>query len=437
MNPIHKIRSIISLRRRTKSSSSEELLQEITCLFVDILKEIAKHINTKQATSHRLGLINQLVKSISRSPTNPKKNGIILFIDNYERIEHFLNPWLLNILSNKSYEVLAGKVKLVIAGRRKLNSHTFPDPYTRLTFRYVGQWTKGGAEGYLKVKGITDPKHRELILELSGRLHRWLYVLASEYSSIAQNAIVSKTLIQRFLELYVEDPAQRQFILEVALARKFNFYVISELLGEEVAKDTFNLLTALPFIEQDLYGFYRFPDSIRELLLSLLRESPNSDVRRWNECHEKLARYYKLSLNFGFNYAQWSENQWIPTWQRCVQFPVMEYYVLEAIYHDLCRSYPGNTQVMLNSLCAAAQVSGQLGVRLVRTIRQAARDCRYLDDMVENINLEALKLLKEFLLDNRLTPNQRNWLSKLCGIAYFNIADYNNALQHLNCVLSA
>ena len=414
-------------------------MQEITHLFIDILKEIAKHINTKQASSHRLGRINQLVnkiKSILRSPANPKKNSIILFIDNHERIEHFLNPWLLNILSNKSYEALAGKVKLVIAGRRKLNSHAFPDPYTRLTFKYVGQWTKGRAESYLKGKGITDPKHRELILELSGRLPRWLCVLASEYSSIAQNAIVSKTLIQRFLELYAEDPAQRRFILEVALARKFNFYVISELLGEEVAKDTFDLLAALPFIEQDLYGFYRFPDSIRKLMLSLLWESLNSDVRRWSKCHEKLARYYELLLNFKFNYVQWSENQWISTWQRCVQFPVMEHYVLEAIYHDLCRSYPGNTQVMLNSLCAAAQVSGQLGVRLAHTIRQAARDCRYLDDMmVENINLEALKLLKEFLVDNRLTPDQRNWLSKLCGIAYFNIADYNNALQHLNYVL--
>ena len=384
-------------------------MQEITYLFVDILEEITKHtdIYTKQASSHRIDRIRKLVNRIKfllRSLINPKKkaainrvkrlvNGIrsllrllinpkkkavsiILFIDNYEGVEHFLNPWLLNILSNKSYEVLAGKVKLVIAGRRKLNNHAFPDPYTRLTFQYVGQWTKAYAQSYLK--DITDPKHRELLLELSGRLPRWLCVLASECSSIAQNAIVSKTLIQRFLELYVEDPAQRQFILEVALARKFNFYVISELLGDEVAKDTFNLLTALPFIEQDLYGFYCFPDSIRELMLSLLRESPNSDVRRWNECHEKLARYYKLSLNFGFNYAQWSENQWISTWQRCVQFPVTEYYVLEAIYHDLCRSYPGNIQVMLNSLCAAAQVSGQLGVRLVQTIGQAARDCRYM-----------------------------------------------------------
>ena len=410
MNSIYKIRSIISLGRRTKSSSSEELLQEITCLFVDILKEIAKHINTKQASSHRLGRINQLVnkiKSIFRLPTNPKKNSIILFIDNYERIEHFLNPWLLNILSNKSYKVLAGKVKLVIAGRRKLNSHAFPDPYTRLTFKYVRQWTKGRARSYLKGKGITDPKHRDLILELSGRLPRWLSVLASEYSSIkdiadskyrelirgrsgrlphkypstariSPHAIFSKTLVQRFLELYVEDQDQRQFILEVALARKFNFYVISELLDKQAAKYTFDLLTALPFIKQDSYGFYYFPSSIRESMLSLLWELPNSDVQRWNECHEKLARYYKLSLNFGFNYAQWSENQWIPTWQRCVQFPVMEYYVLEAIYHDLCRSYPGNTQVMLNSLCAAAQVSGQLGVRLVQTIGQAARDCRYM-----------------------------------------------------------
>ena len=55
--------------------------------------------------------------------------------------------------------------------------------------------------------------------------------------------------------------------------------------------------------------------------------------------------------------------------------------------------------------------------------------------MVENINLKALKLLKEFLVDNHLTSDQKNWLSKLCGIAYFNIADYDNALQCLNDVL--
>lgn len=128
--------------------------------------------------------------------------------------------------------------------------------------------------------------------------------------------------MERFLNKWVDDPKQRQVVLDAALPRRLNRDVLAILVGEEEAGALFDWLKEIPFVEERAGGWTYHPVARGRMLRRKLRESPQG----WADLHGRLADCYeRLRDDLGLDEEESRRDE---TWQS---------YSLEVLYHRLCQ----------------------------------------------------------------------------------------------------
>jgi len=286
-----------------------------------------------------------------------KKHPVALFFDTYERTADFLDPWLRDLLEGRYGEVPAN-ILLVIAGQNELNCDQWA-PYEGLLARLPLQpFTEPEARTYLARKGITDERIVKVILSLSGRLPLLLATLAvgspDDPSKVGDR---SGEAVERFLK-WVEEPRQRQVVLDAALPRRLNRDVLAVLVGEADADALFAWLSHMPFVQPRGDG-WAYHEVVRS---QMLRHKRRLSPRGWADLHGRLADFWER-LRDGLGLAE----------EAAARDMAWQAYTLEAIYHRLCQ-HRRALAAALNGFVTAWDASADFARSLAETIRQAGVD---------------------------------------------------------------
>ncbi len=146
---------------------------------------------------------------------------------------------------------------------------------------------------------------------------------------------LSDEAVQRFLK-WIENPAQRQALLDLALPRYLDLDVVSALVGADRAEEAFRFVTSMDFISRAGNGKWVYHATVREQMLRYRRKE---SWRRWQEEHSKLADFYAAEGNrLQLSLPPGSSD------------PLWEQLYVEWLYHSICVHATGATALWLESL---------------------------------------------------------------------------------------
>ncbi|WP_445630748.1 tetratricopeptide repeat protein [Nostoc sp. DSM 114167] len=287
-----------------------------------------------------------------------EKTAIALFFDTYERTGEFLDNWLREILEGRHGEV-SFNILITIAGRQELDKNLWTGNDGLIVSFPLEPFTEEEAQKYLTRKGITNNKHVEEILRLSGNLPLLVGMLTDAYQNNPNQIIEpSSSAVERFLK-WVDDPKRRQVALDAAIARSLNRDIIAQLKGEQEADELFTWLKEISFVNERTDG-WAYHDVVKMLML---RHKRLSSPQGWAEIHGKLANYYDTLRND--LQLEEEKKQRDPSWQS---------HTLNVLYHSLCQSPQKSLSLALNEFLVALKNQRKFAQQLAETMLQAGKD---------------------------------------------------------------
>ncbi|MEO0648080.1 MAG: hypothetical protein AAFZ17_18340, partial [Cyanobacteria bacterium J06650_10] len=330
--------------------------------FAEGAGEWATYLAKKLTNKDEIKLVNEPIEVLTPLflediDAISEKQTILLF-DTYERTDVFLEQWLLEVLDDHArYGVLSSNCILVIAGREQLNPNRWSEsPIVQFPLE---PFDTDEATQFLRLKGVTNSKVIETILEVSGKLPLLLAVLAENSpDDPAQVSEASGTAVDRFLT-WVNDPQKRQLALDAALPRILNQDVIAHFTGDADSKELFSWLKALPFVRERSDG-WAYHDVVRP---QMLRYQQRESAKHWTEQHQLISAHYdsccqQLQLDEKACYAD-------ADWQN---------YMLQGLYHRLCAHPQNELPVALNAFLDALKQKRNFAQRWGEMMRQAGQD---------------------------------------------------------------
>ena len=283
---------------------------------------------------------------------------VILFFDDYERTDNFLDRWLLDILQG-CYGEVGASILFVIAGCQELERNRWAN-YEGLIARLpLKGFTEEEAQQYFKCKNITNSQLINVILRLSGGLPLLMATLTvgtpNELGKVDDS---SNTALEQFLK-WLDEPKRRQIVLHAAIPQFFNRDILFQLIGEEGTEELFDWLKEMPFVKK-CRGGWAYHDVVRSQMLG---NKCRYLVQNWAYLHGKIAEYYEIVEN---ELELDSEQAWQnETWQS---------YHLQVCYHRLCQAPQKNLSWALNQFLAARKNTHKLAMYWGKTMVQAGKD---------------------------------------------------------------
>lgn len=351
---------------------------------------------------------------------------IILFFDDYERTDNFLDRWLLDILQG-CYGEVGASILFVIAGCQELDPNRWAN-YEGLIARLpLKGFTEEEAQQYLKCKNITNSQLINVILRLSGGLPLLMATLTvgtpNELGKVDDS---SNTALEQFLK-WLDEPKRRQIVLHAAIPQFFNRDILFQLLGEEGTEELFDWLKEMPFVKKCRDG-WAYHDVVRS---QMLRNKCRYLVQNWTYLHEKIAEYYEIVEN---ELELDSEKAWQnETWQS---------YHLQVCYHRLCQAPHKNLSWALNQFLAARKNTHKLAMYWGKTMVQAGKDTRVNEVQIwgeqllgglkayeEDRYKIATKMLTDLLNDANIEAKWRSVALDWRGSMYALSKQYSKALD--------
>jgi len=286
---------------------------------------------------------------------------LALFFDVFEETSVFLDGWL-RTLCRDGYGKLPGELTVVVAGRRALDLSRW-SAYVGvgvLADMPLAPFTEAEVRQLLTQRGVTDKRVVEAILKES-RLPLAVATLAEGRPTDPRDVgDVTGSLVERFLQ-WENDPARRDIVLAVALARRIDQDIVGVVTGEQDSvklSEVFTWLRRQPFVTQSSAGWH-YHDVVREPMVRLLRSlSP----QRWDEIHDKLAN----ALQAWSEHEDGGRESW-PNHRR-------QELELECTYHRLCAHSSHGLAVTLGKAAAACGESAGLARKWAEMIIEAGRD---------------------------------------------------------------
>lgn len=307
---------------------------------------------------------------------------VVLFFDTYEVTRQYLELWLLDIFDFKYGDVPAN-LTFVIAGQSELDPIIWERHAWLLERQSLAEFSEQEARAYLALRGITEERLIQTIMGLSARLPALLALLATSKPDNPDDVIdPSDSAVKRFLK-GIDDPLQRNVVLDASLARRLDRDIVGALVGEEDADAVFEWLKQRPFVVKS-HVRWAYHEVVRSLVVRQRREDSTAKYR---QTHLRLAEHYDTLS------------------EKAVAGPRAQpaEYTSEALYHHLCGE-PTQDMYLLDALSAFASVYGinPAHSRLLATaIQQAgedAPDARLLAlgrDLMEAVNHHEKKQYEE------------------------------------------
>ncbi|TXC91729.1 ATP-binding protein [Streptomyces sp. ISID311] len=291
-----------------------------------------------------------------------RRPWVVLFFDTYERTGPLWDVWLRDILVSDRYGQLPANVLVVLAGQAQLNARCWGDWLDLVTDLPLEVFTDAEARRLLAVKGITDERITEVILELSGRLPVLVSMLAEgRPGSIAEVGDPSGTAVERFLK-WETNPARRAAALACALPQELDEDIYRTVVDDEEAREHFSWLRSLPFVI-DRAGRCHYHDVVRTAMLRLQRQQ---SPLPWQEQHNRLADAFRQrcgQLEDGATSPDswWEDERW-------------RNYRLQETYHRLCADHRTALPHALRELLDAHDHDITTFRRWAQTLARAGQD---------------------------------------------------------------
>ncbi|MFI1308453.1 tetratricopeptide repeat protein [Streptomyces sioyaensis] len=362
-----------------------------------------------------------------------RRPWVVLFFDTYERTGPLWDEWLRDILVSDRYGHLPANVLVVLAGQAQLNARCWGDWLDLVTELPLEVFTDAEARQLLAVKGITDERITEVILELSGRLPVLVSMLAEgRPGSIAEVGDPSGTAVERFLK-WETNPARRAAALACALPQELDEDIYRTVVDDEEAREHFSWLRSLPFVI-DRAGRCHYHDVVRTAMLRLQRQQ---SPLPWQEQHNRLAdafreRCTQLQDGAASPDSWWEDERW-------------RNHRLQETYHRLCADHRTALPHALRELLYAHDHDITTFRRWAQTLARAGQDAnaaalrdwgRQLLAVLEGPDpgVAALALLlSRGGLDSSGRSHAyilRGWEYRTAGNYTQALADYTSALDH-------
>ncbi|MES1943412.1 hypothetical protein PC39_04812 [Salinisphaera sp. PC39] len=209
----------------------------------------------------------------------------VLMIDSFE-YWHELQAWF----RDEVLQRLPGEPCVVIAGRHGPGTDWYADPGWRALMHIsrLGALAAADCDRYLRRRGVPEARARELTAFSRG--HALALAMAADAVLSGQSVHMVEEegghpVYQALLESFTRearDARQRQALDACAVARELNEDLLAAMLGLDDARDLFDWLAGLSFIERGDTGLFPH-DIVRGVLM---REMPG----RFPGRYEKMAR---------------------------------------------------------------------------------------------------------------------------------------------------
>ncbi len=285
-------------------------------------KELA-HAVSKQGNP--IDLLRQPERELSRLfikdiDSVSKKHPLLLILDNYECNQDIIDPWLMDVLTDK-YGELPSNLLFLVIGKSPLPIHTWREHKSIVQFIPVEPFSRAEIVQYLANHQIHEEQVIDKMLHLSAGLPLFLDMVVLSFQ---QNKAVlqdpSDTVIQIFLR-DTEDTQNRQTALDASLLRRIDQQGIEVLTDSKTASQMFVWLSKQAFVQRQGTE-WRYHPAVRKLML---RYNYQVNLHRWRCLHQKLASFYhEEQKSLGLK----KEDPWAnKTWRR---------YQLNYLYHLIC-----------------------------------------------------------------------------------------------------
>jgi hypothetical protein len=300
-----------------------------------------------------------------------RRQHIVLFIDTYEETAHFVEPWLLRMLSG-GFGDLPAAMTFVIAGRHQLSPDAWAPFESAIERLELGPLSDEEVRELVRSYGIADTESTNLVRASHG-LPLMATMLASTKHASSEGELSPAEIVERFLR-GISDRKLRELALAGAFPRLLNEDRLRVVVPELEAQDL-QWLIQRPFVRAARDG-WKYHATVRSLILAA-EHSRSPD--EWGRRHAALALAYEAmasaSLSADVNKA--------------------EDFRLESIYHALASASAGSFELALHPLVAAFQSWNDDGARrIAHVIRAAGMDSG--DSWLERIGTLAVQAADEF-----------------------------------------
>ncbi|MFJ6082638.1 tetratricopeptide repeat protein [Streptomyces sp. NPDC092369] len=361
-----------------------------------------------------------------------RQSWLVLSFDTFERIGPLLNSWLRDLLLSDRYGEIPANVIAIIAGQSDLEESYWGDFRDLITDMPLDVFTDKEARQLLAVKGVTDERVIEVILQLSRRLPVLVSTLAESHPSSAEEVgDPSDTAVERFLK-WETDPARRSVAIACALPQELDEDVYRAAVDEGSA-GLFDWLKAMPFVTYRA-GRCRYHDVVRAAMLRLQRQQ---SLSRWQEQQGNLADSFRQRrVQWEQAHSSAKRSNWGDAVWRNLQ--------IQEIYHLLCAKPQTEFIGALRLLIYAYEHSVKTARRCAETIAQAGNDSgeKTLSEWGQKFlcALEAESLVRTqslslLLARGDLDAEGRSIVYTLRGRYQFKSENYDQALNEYSAAL--
>jgi len=270
--------------------------QEVTAIWLD-----ARHLDASP-NSFTLALQHALGSDTERPPLDAlaaQEKRSVIFIDTYEKLSP-LDGWLREVFLPQ----LPENVLLVMAGREALSTAWRTDPGLKAFIRTMPLRNLNPEESraYLSQRQVSSEQHQS-VLDFTRGHPLALSLVADVLDQRQATAVgdqqfvpeeapdVIQTLLERFVQK-VPSPAHRTALEACALFHLTTEALLSEILQVAEARELFDWLRALSFIQSGREGLFPH-DLVRDVLCADLQWR-NPDW--YAELHKRARAYYTRRL---------------------------------------------------------------------------------------------------------------------------------------------
>jgi tetratricopeptide (TPR) repeat protein len=290
---------------------------------------------------------------------------VLLIFDTYEVLSSFADAWLRDDFLEHNLDRLNFNLILLLAGRTHLptNWHT----YLPITRRIELQpFSDEESREFILNRGISDTSKITALQHISGNLPLMLAFLSTEADLKIDELSVTQSIIAHFLKwIPQQDSIKREALILCAFPRILNQDIVAHLFPQVATGELFDWLCSFSFLS-GYTGVWRYHSIVRQLIMQYqFDQSPD----RYNEIHEKIARYYESCMTQGESHRQQIRSSFEARSDRRPN-QVLE---LEFLYHKLCQNQ--GFDLFLARFLETFRLSSH-AQELVNTFMEAAEDAK-------------------------------------------------------------
>jgi tetratricopeptide (TPR) repeat protein len=294
-----------------------------------------------------------------------QQQRLLLIFDTWEFLLSFADKWLGEEFLGQNLDQIGSNVTLATAGREPLTNQW--QPYYGIVQQIeLKPFSAREADEFLLTQGIADPATRQALQDLSGNLPLMLALLSTDTRAHIDELSATQNVIERFLKWIPQyESVKREAIITCAFPRFFDESVISSLLPNAEAKETFNWLCSFSFTTGHT-GHWRYHSIVRRLMMQYrFDQSPEQCYK----LHAHLASYYEMRMA-ELDLAEQEKRQY-QNWRHLE---------LEWLYHQLCQTR--GFDIFIRLFLQAFRWSSY-AQELVNTFMEAQEDLREKNSLYE------------------------------------------------------